>query len=382
MVKFIHTSDWHLGMQAHFLPEEARARFAQGRFDAVERIAEIAAEEECAFVVVAGDVFDSNHVDRAAVAKALEALKSFTIPVFLLPGNHDPLDPSSIYLTEAWASGKSDLITVIDEPAAITVPGADGVEVVGSPWLTKHQLDDPAAECYEVATSGDGALRIVVAHGTVDTLSPDPDNPALVGVGRMREAIEEERAHYVALGDRHSVTEVEDTDARAHYSGTPVATDYREDTPNQALVVTLNEGTCAVEARQVGDWTFEDYQRDLNDEDDVEALAQLLAGVESKSTAVVTLALRGTLSLAANRRLEEALDESRLTFASLDAREKRSDLVVAPDEADLDALAVSGYVRETLDDLSEQATGVGEEAVVARGALNLLYRLARPSEAA
>jgi DNA repair exonuclease SbcCD nuclease subunit len=42
MVKFIHTADWHLGMQAHFLPEEARARFAQDRFDAVRRIAELA----------------------------------------------------------------------------------------------------------------------------------------------------------------------------------------------------------------------------------------------------------------------------------------------------------------------------------------------------
>lgn len=41
MVKFIHTSDLHLGMQAHFLPDEARARFAQDRFDAVRRIAAV-----------------------------------------------------------------------------------------------------------------------------------------------------------------------------------------------------------------------------------------------------------------------------------------------------------------------------------------------------
>lgn len=369
-------------MQAHFLPDEARARFAQDRFDAATRIAEIAAEEDCAFVVVAGDVFDSNHVDRAVVAKALDALKSFTVPVFLLPGNHDPLDASSIYLTEAWTRGRPDAVTVIDAPAAVPVSGVDGIEVVGSPWHTKHQLGDPAAECYGAAASGDGALRVVVAHGMVDELSPDPDNPGLVGAERMREAIETGRAAYVALGDRHSVTEIEGMGARANYSGTPVATAYREGAPNQVLLVALDEDSCAVEPRQVGDWVFEDYDCDLNGEDDVEALADLLAGIESKATTVVKLALQGTLSLAANRRLEEVLDENRLTLASLDAWEKRSDLVVAPDEADLDALAVSGYVRETLDELSVEAAGSGEAAVVARGALNLLYRLARPSEAA
>lgn len=59
MVKFIHTADWHLGMQAHFLPDEARSRYARDRFDAVRRIAELAREEGCAFVVVAGDASDT-----------------------------------------------------------------------------------------------------------------------------------------------------------------------------------------------------------------------------------------------------------------------------------------------------------------------------------
>ena len=81
------------------------------------------------------------------VAKALDALNSFTIPVFLLPGNHDPLDPSSVYLRDDWADRKPDPITVIEESRRYPVPGADGVEVVGFPWRTKHQLGDPAAEC-------------------------------------------------------------------------------------------------------------------------------------------------------------------------------------------------------------------------------------------
>lgn len=377
MVKFIHTSDWHLGMQAHFLPDEARARFAQDRFDAVKRIAAIAAEEECGFVVVAGDVFDSNHVDPRVVARGLDALASFTVPVFLLPGNHDPLDASSIYRSDAWSRGKPDLVAVVEELTAIPVPGLEDVEVVGCPWRTKHQIGDPAAECYAVASPNDGALRVAVAHGVVDELSPEADNPALVDAAGMRKAIEAGRVQYVALGDRHSATGIEDTDARAWYSGAPVATDHGEVEPNQVLLVELGPDSCAVESRAVGAWSFQRHSLDLNGEGDVEALAQLLDEIPEKPTAVVRLTLRGTLSLAANSRREEVLEVNGLRFASLNTWEKQDELAVAPDEEDLAALDVSGYGREALDQLSEEAAGGGEEAVVARDSLNLLYRLAR-----
>lgn len=377
MVKFIHTSDWHLGMQAHFLPDEARARFAQDRFDAVRRIAEIAQEEECAFVVVAGDVFDSNHIDRQVIARALDALSAFSVPVYLLPGNHDPIDPSSVYLTEGWTEDKPDLVTVLGEAVAALVPGTDGVEVVGLPWRTKHQLGDPAAECYKAASSTDGALRVVVAHGVVDELSPDIENPSLISSSALRSALESGEANYIALGDRHSVTEISNTEARAYYSGTPVATGYGEVDPNTVLLVTLDDHACAVERHEVGAWAFQRQTRDLNSEDDVKALKDLLGSNPAKSTTVVRLALRGTLNLSKNALLDAVLEENRLKFASLNAWETQTDLVVAPDEADLSELDVSGYVRETLDELAEEAAGSGEEAVVARDALNLLYRLAQ-----
>ena len=333
MVKFIHTSDWHLGMHAHFLPDEARARFAQDRFDAVQHIAEIAQEEACAFVVVAGDVFDSNHVDRQVVAKALDALSSFAVPVFLLPGNHDPLDASSVYATPAWTEHKPATVAVLEEAVAIPVPGAEGLELVGFPWHTKRQLDDPVAECYAAATSVDGGLRVVVGHGMVDELSPDADDPSLIEASGMRNALEGGRAHYVALGDRHSVTEISGTEGRAYYSGTPVATNYGETDPNEVLLVALDDCTCTVERRKVGAWTFDRPSRDLTGEEDVTALAQWLDSIPAKHTTVVKLALQGTLSLAGNAKLEEMLEHNRLTFASLNTWELHTDLVVAQPDA-------------------------------------------------
>ncbi|MFH1743057.1 MAG: metallophosphoesterase, partial [bacterium] len=91
-LRFLHTSDWQLGMTRHFLAEGAQERYSQARFDAIRTMGRIAKDEECQFMLVCGDVFESNQVDRKTVARALEALKDVPVPVFILPGNHDPLN--------------------------------------------------------------------------------------------------------------------------------------------------------------------------------------------------------------------------------------------------------------------------------------------------
>lgn len=70
MVRFVHTADWQLGMAPRFLAPEARARFAAARIDVIRSIGTLAKNLKCDFVVVAGDVFESNQVDRATVRRA------------------------------------------------------------------------------------------------------------------------------------------------------------------------------------------------------------------------------------------------------------------------------------------------------------------------
>ena len=97
MIRFLHTSDWQLGMTRHLLTEGAQERYSQARFDAIRRMGQVARDEKCQFMLVCGDTFESNQVDRKTVARAMEALKSVPVPVFILPGNHDPLNPASVY---------------------------------------------------------------------------------------------------------------------------------------------------------------------------------------------------------------------------------------------------------------------------------------------
>ena len=72
------------------------------------------------------------------------------------------------------------------------------------------------------------------------------------------------------------------------------------------------------------------------------------------------------------------LDHNCDLLAALETWERRSDLVVLPDAADLDHFGLSGFARRSpWLDLREMAES-GEKALAARDALALLYRLAEP----
>ena len=72
----------------------------------------------------------------------------------------------------------------------------------------------------------------------IDSMSPDPNDRKVIGLRGVEERISAGLVHYVALGDRHSTTNVGST-GRIYYSGAPEPTDYDETEPGNVLVVTL-----------------------------------------------------------------------------------------------------------------------------------------------
>ncbi len=178
MVRFIHTSDWQLGMTRYFLDPDAQARFTQSRFNVIRRMGELANANQASFVVVAGDVFESNLLDRRTVGRALEAMRSVPVPIYLLPGNHDPLDSASVYTSKFFTANQPKNVHVLMDNLPIEV--LPRVELVGAPWASKRPLTDLVFQaCHDLQPSP-GVTRIAVGHGAVDVLSPDPTNPALI----------------------------------------------------------------------------------------------------------------------------------------------------------------------------------------------------------
>ena len=169
MVRFVHTADWQLGMGRRFLSAgDALPRFQQARIDAVGRIGEVARDHDAAFVVVAGDVFETNQPDPRTVQRACEALASIDVPVFLLPGNHDPLDGGSVLRSRTFRRAVPDHVVVLEDQSVHPVPGVPA-EVVGAPWRSKVPTHDLAAAAVEdLFVAPPDVVRVLVAHGAVD----------------------------------------------------------------------------------------------------------------------------------------------------------------------------------------------------------------------
>ncbi len=376
MVKFLHTADWQLGMTRHFLKGEAQARFNDARLNVIEQMGNIAIDEGCEFVVVCGDVFESNQVERAVLWRAFERMAATpSVDFYLLPGNHDPLDASSIYTSPTFRENRPDNVKALvsSEPVEATA----GVELIAAPWTNKRPVTDLVnAACQGLQPTD--SVRIVVGHGAEDSLSGYAGGPGLIGLGQLEEKIEAGLIHFVALGDRHSTTDVGST-GRVWYAGAPEPTDYDEVDPGNVLVVDVDVERVSVESRRVGVWKFESYSQRLNDDAGLEVLQEWLSGLDNKDRTIVKLSLEGQLSLAQMARLEGILEYNGDLLAALESWERRSDLTVAPDDVDLDQMGFSGFAQQALLELRQKAES-GDKSNEAQDALALLYRLAGTRE--
>lgn len=372
MFKFLHTADWQLGMTRHFLAGEAQARFDGARTDAIRTIGVLAIEEGCTFVVVCGDVFESNQVDRQVIMRAFEAMAATPqINFYLLPGNHDPHDASSLYRSRQFIERQPANVVVLDSTAP--VEPAPGVELVPAPWFSKRPLTDLVADaCGGLEASQ--VVRIVVGHGADDTRSPNKGDPALISLSSLEERLDSSQVHFVALGDRHSTTDVGRT-GRVWYSGAPEPTDYDEVDPGNVLVVEVDDQHVEVLPKRVGTWQFHRKDWELTRDADLDALEVWLDGLDAKDRAIVKIALVGQVTLAQKARLDRLLEHHADLLAALETWECRSELVVVPDDADLSNLGLSGFAQEAVGDLSDLAESTDDQAVVARDALALLHRL-------
>lgn len=360
MTTFIHSADWQLGMTWARLSPEAQARFTGDRIRTIRHLPQVVPAAD--FMVVAGDVFENDHLSEHDIGRALSAMGDTGLDIYLLPGNHDPYRPGSLWFRREFTSHKPDNVHVLVEPV---VHG--DTEIVPAPWLTKNPDTDPTTALLAQLGEKTTQFRVVVGHGMVDALQPDATKDPL-RLAVLRDAIDAGLVDYVALGDRH-IAWVDEVSGAIAYSGTHEVTDLRERSKGTILEVSL--GPVEVTKHVVGTWEFVDIAHHLESADDIDTLTRLLDRPGTDTT-VIRTALSGHLSLAENAQLEALLDSKRPLFAALYPWDRNTTLVTLPDEADLDALGLTGFAADALAQLHDEA----DTNETAHDALKLLYRLA------
>ncbi|RNE48424.1 metallophosphoesterase family protein [Corynebacterium alimapuense] len=377
-ISFLHTSDLQLGMTRWFLDDEAQGRFDDARLRSIDRLGQIAQARDCAFIVIAGDVFEHNSLSQRVTGRVKERLRALPVPVFLLPGNHDPLVADSIFYQARDIAG----VHILGDSTPVAV--SEGVEIVGAPLLSKHATTDLVRQALEpLEPTAD--IRILVGHGQAEARSNE-HHPDLIDLSYVEQALAAGTVDYLALGDTHSARPVGNS-GRVWFSGAPETTDFHdlaagdtggEDNSGNALIVTVTktatlDATVEVDEVAVGEWVFEAIDRELGSAEDVAEFLTALEAYPHKDRTVIKYSLRGTLDIAATRTLEKGLETHRPVFAALFERERLNDLHLEPDEQELADLGIGGYPAAALAELAQQA----ETDPTARDAVNLFFRLAK-----
>src|SRR6202012_758096 len=375
-MRFVHTADWQLGMTRHFLAGEAQPRYSAARRDAVAGLGSLAADVGAEFVVVAGDVFEHNQLAPQVISQSLEAMRAIGTAVYLLPGNHDPLDASSVYTSALFKAECPANVTVLDCAGIHEV--RPGLQIVAAPWRSKAPTTDLVADVLD-GLPADGVTRVLVAHGGVDVLDPDPTKPSLIRLVGVEDALSRGAVHYVALGDKHSLTEVGST-GRVWYSGSPEVTNYDdvEANPGHVLIVDVDETDprhpVSVEPVKIGRWRVSPLSRQVDNSRDIADLDLNLDLMPDKDRTVLRLALIGSLTVTDRADLDACLDKYSRLFSALPGWDSHRDLAVIPADGEFNDLGIGGFAAAAVEELCKVArVGDGETAADAQPARAVVW---------
>lgn len=314
-MKFIHTADWQLGMKAAHVGAAA-ARVREERLAAAGRVVAAARELGAEFLLMAGDTFEDNAVERALVQKVSDILSRSPVPVYVLPGNHDPLTPGSVWEHPAWKS--LEQVHVLREEKPVDIPGG---RLYPSVVTDKRSRRDPTAWIRPRETGG---IEIGLAHGAVAGIpQAEPDHPI------PRDAASRSGLDYLALGHWHSTARYPAADGavRMAYCGAHEATGFGErDSGNVLLVEVAGRGAApGITPVRTGGLSWEVLDRDVRAPGD---LAQVRRDIESREhpeSVLLQVQIRGLLP-AADRSEVAAIREvlgSRFLFHSFDTSRLR-----------------------------------------------------------
>lgn len=216
-MKFIHTSDWHIGRQFH------NVSLLEDQRHVLDQLIGYIERESVDAVVIAGDIYDRSVPPAAAVELLDDVLNKICtdlrVPILIIPGNHDGAERlrfGSRQLSQAGLYIIGELSQITD-PVIVKCAGCD-VSFYGIPYNDPETVRNQfgvevsthdQAHAYLVeqinAAKSDKALNVLISHCFIDGAEEsDSERPLSIG-GADRISFEPFAVfEYVALGHLHN----------------------------------------------------------------------------------------------------------------------------------------------------------------------------------
>lgn len=216
-MKFIHTSDWHLGRQFHHvsLLDDQAAVLAQ--------LVDLLRENPVDALIIAGDIYDRSVPPASAIALLDQVVEQIcgelNTPIIMIPGNHDGAQRLGFAAKQLKGAGLhiiSDFEHMLT-PVVLSSAEAGEVAFYGIPYTdpewVRHHFDTDVSSYDQAhgfvveqikAVRAVGQKAVLVSHCFVDGGEvSDSERPLSIG-GSERVSHEHFKVFdYVALGHLH-----------------------------------------------------------------------------------------------------------------------------------------------------------------------------------
>ncbi len=257
-MRLLHTGDWHIGKRLYGV--DRLREFA----DALEEIAQIAADNDVDAILMSGDIMDRRIVEPLVLSTCLQAFERLAqvAPVVAITGNHDePLFWAEIapYLAPRILLAASEAVFGVDtaagrltvacmpwpEPAETpTATGDDrGVSRAAYAELVTERLEGLAHQAAASRRDHPGPC-VLLAHAMVKggVSGGGERELTLAGTYAVPGGAFPATFDYVALGHLHQPQMMRAIPTTGRYCGSPLALDFSGDGTNPSVTLVDLEG--------------------------------------------------------------------------------------------------------------------------------------------
>lgn len=264
--RFLHTADLHLDSPLKALalrdPDLARELGVASR-GSFSRIIDLCIEEEVAFLLIAGDLWDGTHSSTKTprfLKQELLRLERAGIACFLIRGNHDAMAKKTAELELPANTRLFD-----HKPASVLIEASGHQIAIHGHSFREEHVQESAITRYPAPVAG--AFNIGMMHTSLNgSAAHDPYAPCSVA------ALEAQGYDYWALGHIH-LRQVHGTTGNIVMPGNPQGRDIGEAGPRSVTLVDVaDDNSIRLQARNVASLRFDRLPIDCSGAEDWAAL--------------------------------------------------------------------------------------------------------------
>ena len=369
LIRFIHSSDLHLGKPFGRFPEDVRVRLRQARADVPLQLAAFAKEHDASHILLAGDTFDQMTPAPSVIRQTLNVMRAAGhVTWVIMPGNHDHANATELWRQVAQDAPPNVVLVLDPAPYALT----PDTTLLPAPPTERHPGRD-LTEWFDSATTGD-TLRIGLAHGSVTQFdSSEEGGSSVIAPDRARRA----GLCYLGLGDWHGQLQI---GPETWYSGAPEADGFKHKQRPSALLVDIagQNAVANVTSLPTGTISWQRATLDMTDVGDgIAAFAEIIPPLAERALTMFNLVVTGRTGPVERVALENACADAAPDF--LWHRAGFEALGLEHNTADLDMIDRQGALRAAAEVLAQEAADDSlspEVRQTAQAALSHLFSLA------